>query len=214
MIAGGFANGVDATFSAVAGGDLNVVQPMADHNLLYGMMVDAVNPFQVQFFEAMNFGALKINRDDLDGPALGPITVGTNPGNGNGAFLTWGGVWTNTCARDKKENFQPVDGRQLLQRIADMPIESWYYKGTTERHIGPVAEDFVGAFDVGITDADGTRHDKHLSSADVAGVALIGIQELYRMTTELEQKTQRIDDLEQRLADLEAAVQNLQAGQD
>ncbi len=33
------------------------------------------------------------------------ITVGSNSGNGNGAYLTQGGNWTNTSSRIKKEDF-------------------------------------------------------------------------------------------------------------
>jgi hypothetical protein len=42
-----------------------------------------------------------------------------------------------------------------LAKIAALPVESWNYKNTTERHIGPVAEDFVAAFDVGTVKNDG-----------------------------------------------------------
>jgi polyhydroxyalkanoate synthesis regulator phasin len=58
-----------------------------------------------------------------------------------------------------------------------------------------VAEEFVGAFDTGvIRESDDQRDDMYLSSGDVAGVALAGVQELLK----------KIDQLERRVAELEA----------
>lgn len=48
-------------------------------------------------------GFLVVNR--LDGDY--PIHVGTNATNGNGAYLTAGGVWTNASSRAKKDRFTP-----------------------------------------------------------------------------------------------------------
>jgi hypothetical protein len=120
--------------------------------------------------------------------------------NGNGAFLSWGGVWTNTSSRELKENFMQLDGSDVLNRINQLTMESWQYKGSDERHIWPCAEDFVALFDVGVTTSDGARDDKHLSAGDVAGVALAGVQQLSKENEELRQLvrelTQRIEQLE------------------
>ncbi|MGB2979975.1 MAG: hypothetical protein WBC77_01875, partial [Candidatus Zixiibacteriota bacterium] len=70
---------------------------------------------------------------------------------------------------------------------------------TDERHIGPVSEDFVRAFDVGTVN-QGVRDDKYLSPGDVAGVALAGVKELIQENQELKQI---ISDLTERIADLE-----------
>jgi len=48
-----------------------------------------------------------------------------------------------------------------------------------------VAEDFVAAFDVGAVDDAGRRDNKYLATSDVAGVALLGVQELLRQNEEL-----------------------------
>ena len=78
---------------------------------------------------------------------------------------------------------------ELLRKISGIPIESWNYKGSTEKHIGPVAEDFVGVFDVGvIRERDGQRDDEYLAAKDVAGVALAGVKELLKKIEALEQE--------------------------
>ena len=89
-----------------------------------------------------------------------------------------------------------------LDVISGLPVEAWQYKDSDERHIGPVSEDFVGAFDVGTVRSDGTRDNKYLSPGDVAGVALAGVKELIQENRELKQI---IQELRQRIAKLEGA---------
>jgi hypothetical protein len=140
----------------------------------------------VIFFDGITSGRFGLNRDDIDGGISHPIHVGTDASNGNGAHLTAGGVWTNGSSRSFKENFHAIDSDELMTNIANMPIQSWNYKGSDERHIGPVAEDFVGAFDVGTVREDGSRDNKYISNGDVAGVALAGVKELHKRNQELE----------------------------
>lgn len=98
------------------------------------------------------------------------LQVGDNNTNGNGAFLTQGGVWTNTSSRIKKEDFSDIDGLDLLKKIQQMPVRKWKYKGTNEYHIGPVAEDFYKLFGLGVD-------NKGISTVDPSGIALAAIQE-------------------------------------
>ena len=57
------------------------------------------------------------------------LQVGSTSSNGNGAYLTTGGAWTNTSDRNKKENFLILDGADILDRICQLPITRWNYKG-------------------------------------------------------------------------------------
>jgi trimeric autotransporter adhesin len=116
------------------------------------------------------------------------MRVGSNSTNGNGAYLTQGGTWTNTSSRIKKENFSAINGLELLQKILQMPVQKWKYKGTNEYHIGPVAEDFYKLFGLG-TD------DKGISTVDPAGIALAAIQEQQKI---IEQLLKRIEVLEKK----------------
>jgi len=100
------------------------------------------------------------------------------------------------------ENFESLDPEKLLTKISSLPVERWNYKGTDERHIGPVSEDFVQAFDVGTVRSDGIRDNKYLSPGDIAGVALAGVKELIQENQELKQT---IEELRQRMAKLEEA---------
>lgn len=59
----------------------------------------------------------------------------------------------------------------------------WRYKSEPEdvRHIGPVAQDFRAAFNLG---AD----DKHISTVDADGVALASVQALYQLIKERDEQ--------------------------
>lgn len=129
----------------------------------------------------------------------------TAPGTGTGVQLaSGGGSWSSLSDRAAKENFAPVDGRDVLDRLAAIPIQTWNYRSQDPaiRHIGPVAQDFYAAFGVG-------EDDTHISTVDADGVALAAIQGLYQLSQE---QDARIAELEGRVAALEAenAVQQAQ----
>jgi len=113
--------------------------------------------------------------------------------------LTVSGTINGSSDRNIKENFAPIDNGNILERVASLPISSWSYKQDPEtRHLGPMAQDFYSAFNVG-TD------DKHIATVDEGGVALAAIQGL---NEKLNEKDAEIKTLEKRLADLEQSVKS------
>jgi endosialidase-like protein len=120
-------------------------------------------------------------------PAAGrALQVGTNTGNGNGAYLSAGGTWTNASSIDFKDQFTALNKKEILTQISSLNISRWHYKGTdNEYHIGPIAEEFYKLFEVG-TD------EKHLSTIDPSGVALAGIQQLIKENDELTQRMEQL----------------------
>ena len=116
-----------------------------------------------------------------------------------GAYLPSGsGSWSSISDRALKENFSPVDGRQLLKQLSRIPITSWNYKAQSSdiRHIGPVAQDFYTAFQVG-------EDERYISTVDADGVTLAAIQGLHELLQEKEEQIERLTD---RLAALEKQV--------
>jgi len=118
------------------------------------------------------------------------LVVGNSSSNGNGAYLSTGGVWTNASDRWKKENFQSLENEDILEKIEQLPVTRWNYKGLSEKHIGPMAQDFHRIFGLG-TD------DKSISTIDPSGIALAGIQELYKKyqasLTELAEQKEKVN---------------------
>jgi hypothetical protein len=76
---------------------------------------------------------------------------------------------------------EAVDGFEVLEKLASLPISSWNYKGDdpSVRHLGPMAQDFAKAFGLG---AD----ERLISSIDAQGVVMVAIQALYRRVQQLE----------------------------
>ncbi len=115
----------------------------------------------------------------------------TNPlEHSSGAHLTAGGVWTNASDENLKENFQQVDGAELLEKIDQLPISEWNYKTESDevKHIGPTAQDFQKIFGVG---SDG----KSISTIDPSGIALAAIKELKKENSELKKQIEELSSL-------------------
>ncbi|MCX8113395.1 MAG: hypothetical protein N3E49_09450, partial [Bacteroidia bacterium] len=201
IILGGYKNEVVGNFSIVSG-ICNLVE--ASNVLVFGSNVDpSTNESHRVYFFGDNSdvpnpeideppvrysGFLVVNRRDGDHP----IHVGTNGTNGNGAYLSAGGTWTNASSRDKKDRFNPLSAQEVLQKIQQLPIQGWYYKGTQEYHIGPFAEDFYAAFGTGIQDMPEYARTS-LAASDVAGVALVGIQALAQENAQLRDRLQALE---------------------
>ncbi|MFG0216113.1 tail fiber domain-containing protein [Brevibacillus porteri] len=106
-----------------------------------------------------------------------------------------------TSDKNVKENFSNVNTLEILDNLEKMPIQSWNYKEdpTSERHIGPTAQEFQVAF--GLNGED----DVHISSIDLQGIALAAIQGLNeKLKAENAQLHASLAKLEERLSALEA----------
>ena len=92
-------------------------------------------------------------------------------------------AWSALSDRNQKTAVQPVDARDVLKKVAEMPLSTWRYKApdTTFRHMGPMAQDFYAAFHLGDS-------DKRISTIDADGVALAAIQGLNAELMERDEK--------------------------
>jgi len=107
-------------------------------------------------------------------------------------------AWTTICDRAKKENLQDIDHIEILNKLINIPIQSWNYKDNdkSRRHIGPMAQDFNPAF--------GFNEDPlGISTLDFDGVALASIQGMYKL------HKQEVGKLEERIKKLEELVEQL-----
>lgn len=234
FIGGGNTNSCSSDFGSVLTGQENTV--IGNHNVIVGGYHCSIAPGQiinssysmafgddvdlrgavrvVGLFDGTSHGRLALNRDSFDGAISHPIHVGTNSNNGNGARLTSGGVWTNASSKEFKENFTPLDQQQLFDAIESLNIEGWNYRNSDEFHIGPYAEEFVEAFNVGTTDEEtGERVNSHLAASDVAGVALAAVKELItentRLRADLKQHQNKTESLKKRVEKLEQVLEML-----
>ena len=107
-----------------------------------------------------------------------------------------------TSDRNAKESFRAVNGTLILEKVVAMPMTEWDYKDTPGiRHLGPMAQDFHGAF--GLNGPDNT----HISVVDQGGVALAAIQGLnQKLLEELKHRDAENAELKSRLEKIEAVL--------
>ena len=104
--------------------------------------------------------------------------------------------------RNAKKNFRSVNTVAVLGKLAAIPIERWNYKWEKDGdvpHLGPMAQDFKGAFYPG-------RDDKNISTLEFHGVELAAIQGLNQ---KLEEKDTEIQALKRNVAELKQLVSQL-----
>jgi len=105
-------------------------------------------------------------------------------------------------SRNLKINLDAVDAREILDKVAALPMTTWKYRGQERmvRHLGPISENFKAAFQLGETDSD-------IALVDESGVALAAIQGLNEkvelQAAQLKERDARIKLLEKRLDNLE-----------
>jgi hypothetical protein len=123
----------------------------------------------------------------------------------SGAHLAAGsGQWSELSDRSAKTAFAPVEGREIVAQLAELPIETWQYVSETGniRHMGPMAGDIYAAFGLG-------DDPRYIGTLDANGISLAAIQGLYQLSQEQEAQItalqERVDDLEARMGALEAA---------
>jgi hypothetical protein len=118
------------------------------------------------------------------------------------------GYVTEFSDANAKENFAPVDGQGVLEKLSEVPISTWSYRNDDPavRHMGPTAQDFYAVFELG-------KDDRHIAPLDTNGVALAAAQELYRMVQERDAQIEALQrenaELTERLEALELAVETL-----
>jgi hypothetical protein len=202
-VSGGYNSRASGYGATVVGGRENYAS--GDYSVAAGsrVIINASHHGAIVFADSSEHFFYSAAEDEFAVRATGGVRLVTGvDGTGTpiaGATLASGsGTWGSLSDRNAKTNFEPVDADEILQRVADLKISSWNYKAQDPsiRHIGPVAQDFYSAFELGAT-------DKRITTVDADGVSLAAIQALNK---KLREKDAQISDLEQRIAQLEAIV--------
>jgi Head domain of trimeric autotransporter adhesin/Chaperone of endosialidase len=101
--------------------------------------------------------------------------------------------WAYTSDRNKKENFEELNGESVLKKIAKIPFYSWNFKDKTVkqyRHYGIMAQDFYNNF--GKDNLGVIGNDTTVSALDLLGVAYSGIKALEKRTEDLQIQNQKL----------------------
>jgi hypothetical protein len=113
--------------------------------------------------------------------AAGGYRLFTNAALTTGVTLAAGGSgWGVVSDVNMKENFRDLDDADVLAKIARMPIREWNYitQDPSIRHIGPTAQDFRAAFDLG-------ESPLSINTIDADGISLRAIQALEVRTRDM-----------------------------
>jgi len=116
--------------------------------------------------------------------------------------------FTSSSDVNQKENFEPVEGEEVLGKIRGLNLTSWNFIGHDPeqfRHYGPMAQDFFAAFGHDGIGTIGT--DTTITSTDMDGILMIAAQALEKRTAE---HTKKIDVLTAENAELKARLAALE----
>ncbi len=210
-IPGGYSNKVVGNFS-LAGG----YRAEANHPNTFTWAGGNTVPYQSLFPNAFNIYASNgVSMDyGLQNAAqprgaryvyVGPINAGLTISAWNGARLTDGGIWSNASDKNRKTGFSEVNSRDVLEKLAALPVRQWRYTNESEiiKHLGPTAQDFQEAFGLGTDDTS-------IGTVDADGVALAAIQGLNRkLTEELKRRDSENAELKRAVAELKSLVHGL-----
>ncbi len=208
-VGGGYGNTAGGAFSAVPGGFGNKAAGGYSFASGHQAVVDAAHDGVFLFADSIDFVFQSAVADEFAVRATGGVRLVTaiddsgDPVAGVN-LLPGSGSWSSLSNWDAKANIVPVNADKILASLVELPISTWNYtsQDPSIRHIGPMAQDFYAAFDVG-------DDDRHISTMDADGVALAAIQGLYVLVKEqgaqIASQQQQITALEARLAALERA---------
>jgi len=125
---------------------------------------------------------ITINRD-------GNIGMGVNrPAHpiemASGAYVSAGGVWTNSSSRHRKENIADLTPEEAIAALAQLqPVEFNYKNDQQEKYIGFIAED--------VPDLVATKDRQSLSTMDIVAVLTKVVQEQQKKIEALEAKLEQ-----------------------
>ena len=210
-VGGGIDNTASGDGSTVGGGDTNTAGGMTstvgggDSNTANGFGATIPGGDTNTAAGAYSFAAGQEANADHDssfvwGGAAGGSSVGPDTFNVHSAGIYLNGVVQHASDKNLKEGFSFVSGREVLDKVVEMPISKWRFKSEDDdvKHIGPVAQDFMASFGYGSS-------DKHITSTDADGVALAAIQGLN------EKLEANLEDTRGELAEKQAEIDRLEA---
>ena len=207
-VGGGYSNVASGDYAAVCGGSDNAAS--ANYSFAAGRRAKAIHTGAFVWADGSNFDFSSASANSFRVRATNGVRLVLGiDGSGNmgwNCLVNDGNSWSCSSDRNLKENLTPVDGRDVLQRLSRVPIQTWNAKGQypAVKHLGPTAQDFSAAFALG-------DDDTRISTIDLDGVALAAIQGLYEMAHEKDAVIAKLQQqnaaLEMRITALERAAQ-------
>ena len=121
--------------------------------------------------------------------AAGGTSIYTNVTHTSGVSIGAGsGAWSSVSDRAAKKDLNQIDAGAILDKVATLPLYTWRYISEVSgaQHIGPMAQDFYAAFQLGDS-------DKTITTVDADGIALAAIQALKAENEALKARLERLE---------------------
>ncbi len=119
-------------------------------------------------------------------------------------LLPGAGAWTSVSDKSKKINFNLVESETVLSKIQSIPVYRWNYKSqdSSNEHMGPTAQDFYRAFELGKT-------EKRITTGDFDGIVMAGIKGVAKRLERLEMEHKKIDKARGSVVNLKKEFENI-----
>ena len=125
-------------------------------------------------------------------------------GNNDIAFISAKVGLTVTSDKNQKENFVSYNSEEILAELVEIPVSSWSFVNDTNRHYGPMAQDFYAAFG---RDGYGTiGSDTTINTHDLTSINTLAIQALEKRSRKYEVLERENERLKQELLILKATL--------
>jgi hypothetical protein len=195
-VAGGADNVASGSKAFVAGGNENVAA--GSTSFAAGYQARANHEGSFVWSDRSGPAVVSSTNNQVTMRAAGGVRIFSNAGMTSGVQLAAGsGSWANLSDVHSKDNLQVVNGRDVLERLAALPVYTWNYKAQEPsiRHIGPTAQDFHRLFEVG-------EQETMIATVDAAGVSIAAIQGLMQVVLEQQEQMNSLT----RVAEAQAAM--------
>jgi hypothetical protein len=171
-IGGGYDNTVSGSNATVPGGHSNTAS--GDYAFAAGRRAKATAQGCFVWADSTNSDYTCSTTNEFRARATGGFLFSADTTGTVKCTLTAGAGWACTSDINSKTDFAHPEPSEVLERLMMVKIPTWQYNspgGSGERHIGPIAQDFAAAFDLG---GDGTM----INPMDMGGVAMAASQAL------------------------------------
>ena len=200
VVGGGYLNTNGARNATIPGGTLNAA--LAPNSFAAGQRAKALHQGSFVWGDGHDADVSTTASNQVVFRSLGGFRIQTGPSTNSGVVLGPNLTsWNTPSDRALKKNRAAVDGREVLEKLASIPIDRWNYvweDDATTPHLGPMAQDFKRAFYPGTDDTT-------ISTLEFDGVALAAIQGLNR---KLEDKDAELRALRREVEELKRLIRD------
>jgi hypothetical protein len=184
VVGGGEGNQATGNFSAIPGGLANAATNA--FGFAAGRRAKSAHVGAFVWGDSTDADVISTAADQFMVRASGGVQMFDSTGVGV-QLAPGGNSWSALSDRNVKQNFKPVNPREVLAKLAKLPITRWNLISQDEsvHHIGPMAQDFYAAFNIG-------EDDRRITQTDADGVAFAAIQGLHELVQEKEREINRL----------------------